>query len=150
MQRKLKMKKKSSYDIYNLKCTETNSLLSQYGFVEYYVSESGKKKDEERYLYLQLKPAIGLLVYNYCHKDKTGIKQGFDFFMYNTYSFEGAVFLKLHAKKLRPFMLHMYGIHEQLNRFESVMDRLIEEENSEFRVVMSKYETCFDKKAFYY
>jgi len=68
--------------------------------------------------------------------------------LYNTHNFEVAIFLNQHAKKMCPSSLLMLGIHEQLNRFESVMDQLIEEENSDFRVVMSKYKTSFDKQPF--
>lgn len=140
------MAKKDYYDICNLKCKETNSLLLKYGFVEKIMSLNCKKKDDKRYLYLQLKPAI----YNFRHTDTTGRYQGFDFFMYNTHNIEDAIYLNQHAKTMRPFMLHMFGIHGKLNRFESVMDQLIEEDNDDFFEVMSKYEPCFDKKAFYY
>lgn len=138
------MKENNDY----LKCSRINSLLLQYGFVEKIVSVNGKKRDDKCYLYLQLKPRIGLLVYNYCRMDSKKGYQGFDFFMYNTHNFEVAIFLNQHAKKMCPSSLLMLGIHEQLNRFESVMDQLIEEENSDFRVVMSKYKTSFDKQPF--
>lgn len=55
---------------HNNKCSETNSLLSQYGFVEEYETVIRDNKAEElRFLYLQLKPTIGLLVYNFYHTD---------------------------------------------------------------------------------
>lgn len=55
-----------------------NSLLSQYGFVEKYETVVRNNKSEKlRFLYLQLKPTIGLLVYNFCHTDT---KRNFDLY----------------------------------------------------------------------
>lgn len=51
---------------HNKDCFETNLLLSQYGFVEEYETVVRNNKLEKlRFLYLQLKPTIGLLVYNF-------------------------------------------------------------------------------------
>lgn len=55
-------------NIHNQQCVKTNSMLSLYGFVEEHeiVVRDGKKEDL-RFLYLQLRQSVGLLVYNFCH-----------------------------------------------------------------------------------
>lgn len=70
---------------HNKECSETDSLLSQYGFVEEYETVVRNNKAEKlRFLYLQLKPTIGLLVYNFYHTDTKRNLQGFDMFMYDS------------------------------------------------------------------
>lgn len=78
---------------HNKKCSETNSLLSQYGFVEEYETVVRNNKAEKlRFLYLQIKPTIGLLVYNFYHTDTKRNLQGFDMFMYDSNSIKDAIY----------------------------------------------------------
>lgn len=127
---------------HNKKCSETNSLLSQYGFVEKYETVVRNNKSEKlRFLYLQLKPTIGLLVYNFCHTDTKRNFQGFDMFMYDTDCVKDAIYL-FHGhnkyKRLPEFMLLSFQAH--LERTQYILDLLLKEENDDFLAVESKYE----------
>ena len=62
------MKKRNIDDFLNQQCAEADSMLSQFGFVEEIEPVvRNYRKEKLRFLYLQLKPTIGLLVYNYYH-----------------------------------------------------------------------------------
>lgn len=132
---------------HNKECSETNLLLSQYGFVEEYETITRNNKAEKlRFLYLQLKPTIGLLVYNFCHTDTKRNFQGFDMFMYDTDCVKDAIYL-FHGhnkyKRLPGFMLLSFQAH--LERTQYILDLLLKEENDDFLAVESKYEkvsTC--------
>ena len=59
------MKKRNIDDFFNQQCAEADTMLSQYGFMEEIELVVGNNRKEKlRFLYLQLKPTIGLLVYN--------------------------------------------------------------------------------------
>lgn len=127
---------------HNKKCSETNSLLSQYGFVEEYETVVRNNKAEKlRFLYLQLKPTIGLLVYNFYHTDTKRNLQGFDMFMYDSNSIKDAIY-QFHGhnkhKGLPGFMLLCFQDH--IERTQLLLDQLLEEENDDFLAVESKYE----------
>ena len=127
---------------HNKKCSETDSLLSQYGFVEEYESVIRDNKTEElRFLYLQLKPTIGLLVYNFYHTDTKRNLQGFDMFMYNSNSIKDAIY-QYHGhnkyKRLPRFRLLSFQAH--IERTQLILDQLLEEDIDDFLAVESKYE----------
>ena len=126
---------------HNKKCSETNSLLLRYGFVEEYETVLRDNKVEElRFLYLQLKPNIGLLIYNFYHTTTEGDLQGFDMFMYDSNSIEDAIY-QFHIKrkyKLQP-EFNLLSFQNYLEHTQLILDRLIEENNDDFLVVESKY-----------
>ena len=127
---------------HNKECSKTNLLLSQYGFVEEYKTVIRDNKAEElRFLYLQLKPTIGLLVYNFCHTDIKRNFQGFDMFMYNTNSVKDAIYqYHDHNKYKRLPGFRLLGFHDHIERTQLILDLLIEEDNDDFLAVESKYE----------
>lgn len=126
---------------HNKKCSETNSLLLRYGFVEEYETVLRDNKVEElRFLYLQLKPNISLLVYNFYHTKTEGDLQGFDMFMYDSNSVEDAIY-QFHIKrkyKLQP-EFNLLSFQNYLEHTQLILDRLIEENNDDFLAVESKY-----------
>lgn len=125
---------------HNKRCSETISLLSQYGFVEEYETVIRDNKAEElRFLYLQLKPTIGLLVYNFCHTDTKRNFQGFDMFMYNTNSVKDAIY-QFHNKYKQLPKFNLLSFQAHLERTQLILDQLLEEENDDFLTVESKYE----------
>ena len=129
-------------NIHNQQCAATNSLLSQYGFVEEYESIIRDNKTEElRFLYLQLKPTIGLLVYNFYHTDTKRNLQGFDMFMYNSNSIKDAIY-QYHGhnkyKRLPRFRLLSFQAH--IEHTQLILDQLLEEDIDDFLAVESKYE----------
>lgn len=126
---------------HNKKCSETNSLLSQYGFVEEYETVIRNNKAEElRFLYLQLKPTIGLFVYNFYHTDTKRNLQGFDMFMYDSNSIKDAIY-QFHGhnkhKGLPEFMLLCF--QDYIERTQLILDQLLEENIDDFLAVESKY-----------
>ena len=127
---------------HNKKCSETDSLLSQYGFVEEYETVVRNNKTEKlRFLYLQLKPSIGLLVYNFYHTDTKRNLQGFDMFMYDSNSIKDAIY-QFHGqnkyKRLPGFRLLSFQAH--IERTQLILDLLLKEENEDFLAVETKYE----------
>lgn len=130
---------------HNKRCSETNSLLSQYGFVEEYETVVRNNKAEKlRLLYLQFKPTIGLLVYNFCHTDTKRNFQGYDMFMFETDCVKDAIY-QFHGhnkyKCLPAFRL--LGFQDHIERTQLVLDKLLKEENNDFLAVESKYEKIF-------
>ena len=127
---------------HNKECSETDSLLSQYGFVEEYETVVRNNKAEKlRFLYLQLKPTIGLLVYNFYHTDTKRNLQGFDMFMFDTDCVKDAIY-QFHGhnkhKGLPGFMLLCFQDH--IERTQLILDLLLEEANDDFLAVETKYE----------
>lgn len=127
---------------HNKKCSETNSLLSQYGFVEEYETVVRNNKSEKlRFLYLQLKPTIGLLVYNFYHMDTKKNLQGFDMFMYDTDRIKDAIY-QFHGhnkyKRLPGFRLLCFQDH--IERTKLILDQLLKEDIDDFLAVETKYE----------
>lgn len=99
---------------HNKDCFETNLLLSQYGFVEEYETVVRNNKLEKlRFLYLQLKPTIGLLVYNFYHTDTKRNLQGFDMFMYDSNSIKDAI-----------YQFHGHNKHKRLGIYAAMLSRL--------------------------
>lgn len=126
---------------HNKECSKTNLLLSQYGFVEEYKTVIRDNKAEElRFLYLQLKPTIGLLVYNFCHTDIKRNFQGFDMFMYNTNSVKDAIYQYHDHNKYKQLpRFSLLSFQANLERTQLILDPLLEEENDNFLAVESKY-----------
>ena len=127
---------------HNTDCFETNLLLSQYGFVEEYETVVRNNKLEKlRFLYLQLKPTIGLLVYNFYHTDTKRNLQGFDMFMYDSNSIKDAIY-QFHGhnkhKRLPGFMLLCF--QDYIERTQLILDQLLEEDIDDFLAVETKYE----------
>lgn len=130
---------------HNKRCSETNSLLSQYGFVEEYETVVRNNKAEElRFLYLQFKPTIGLLVYNFCHTDTKRNSQGYDMFMFETDCVKDAIY-QFHGHNKYKFLpaFSLLGFQDHIERTQLVLDKLLKEENNDFLAVESKYEKIF-------
>lgn len=127
---------------HNKKSFETDSLLSQYGFVEEYETVVRNNKAEKlRFIYLQLKPTIGLLVYNFYHTDTKRNIQGYDMYMYNSNSIKDAIYqFHGHNKHKRLPGFRLLGFHDHIERTKLILDQLLEEENDDFLAVESKYE----------
>ena len=127
---------------HNKKCSETDSLLSQYGFVEEYETVVRNNKAEKlRFIYLQLKPTIGLLVYNFYHTDTKRNIQGYDMYMYNSNSIKDAIYqFHGHNKHKRLPGFRLLGFHDHIERTKLILDQLLEEENDDFLAVKSKNE----------
>lgn len=128
-------------DILNRQCTETDLLLSQYGFVEEYETIVKKgKKEELRFLYLQLQPTIGLLVYNYYHTKTKGDLQGFDMFMYYSANLKDAI-SQFHrhnnSRNLPTFRLMSF--QSKLKCVRLIIEKMLKEENGNFYTIESKY-----------
>ncbi len=118
-----------------LQCAETNSLLSQYGFVEEY---EVYKKEELRFLYLQLKPTIGLLVYNFYHANTSGNLQGFDMFIYNSNNAKDAI-NQFHCNSNRT-KLGFFSFQSKLENFKLFLDKLCDIDSEDYWFIESKYE----------
>ena len=86
------MKKRNIDDFFNQQCAEADTMLLQYGFIEEIEPVvRNNRKEKLRFLYLQLKPTVGLLVYNYYHTKTQGNLQGFDMFMYQSDNVKDAI-----------------------------------------------------------
>lgn len=127
---------------HNKECSETDSLLSQYGFMEEYETVVRNNKAEKlRFLYLQLKPTIGLLVYNFYHTDTKRNLQGFDMFMYNSNSIKDAIYqFHEHNKYKRLPRFRLSGFQDYIERTQLILDQLLEEHIDDFLAVETKYE----------
>ena len=132
-------------------CSKTNSiLLDQYVFFEKKeIVVRDNKEEEYRFLYLQLKPEIGILVDHYCHTWKYPEFQGFDMFMYNSDSVEKAIYQYLHKKTHNSLpKFRLLGIQSKLEQTQLILNQLIKEKGDDFLVVESQYETL--SKEIYY
>lgn len=126
-------------NFHNQQCAATNSLLSQYGFVEEYetVVKDGKK-EEQRFLYLQLKPTIGLLVCNFYHTMTQGNLQGFDMFMYNSNNVQEAI-LQFHGQSKYSTKVSLLSLEDKIEQTGLIIEKLQKEDCNEYFAVESKY-----------
>lgn len=135
------MKKRNIDDFFNQQCAEADSMLSQYGFVE--VIEPvvrNYRKEKFRFLYLQLKPTIGLLVYNYCHTKTKGNLQGFDMFMYHSDNVKNAISQFHEPNKLESqSKFRLLSFQSKLKRTRLIIEQLLKEENDNFFAIEVKY-----------
>ena len=132
---------KNNKNVYSQQCEDTDSLLSQYGFVEEYetIMKDGKK-EKLRFLYLQLKPTIGLLVYNYYHTKTKGDLQGFDMFMYHSGNAKDAIYQFHEQNKLgSQSEFRLYSFQSKLKRARLIIEQLLKEENDNFFAIEAKY-----------
>lgn len=128
-------------DIHNQQCVKTNSMLSLYGFVEEreIVVRDGKKEDL-RFLYLQLRPSVGLLVYNFYHTHIKGDLQGFDMFMYHSANVKDAIY-QFHGHKRTKGLpeFNLLSIQNHLEYTELLINKFLEEDSNDYFALESKY-----------
>ena len=135
------MKKRNIDDFLNQQCAEADSMLSQYGFMEEIEHVVGNNRKEKlRFLYLQLKPTIGLLVYNYCHTKTRGDLQGFDMFMFHSSNVIDAISQFHEPNKLgSQSEFGLYSFQCKLKRAKLIIEQLLKEENDNFFAIEAKY-----------
>ena len=132
---------KNNKNVYSQQCEDTDSLLSQYGFVEEYetIMEDGKK-EKLRFLYLQLKPTVGLLVYNYYHTKTQGNLQGFDMFMYQSDNVKDARSQFHELNKLGSLSkFRLLSFQRKLKRTRLIIEQLLKEDNDNIFAIEVKY-----------
>lgn len=135
------MKKRNIDDFLNQQCAEADSMLSQFGFVEEIEPVvRNYRKEKIRFLYLQLKPTIGLLVYNYCHTKTKGNLQGFDMFMYHSDNVKNAISQFHESNKLESqSKFRLLSFQSKLKRTRLIIEQLLKEENDNFFAIEVKY-----------
>ena len=135
------MKKRNIDDFLNQQCAEADSMLSQYGFMEEIEHVVGyNRKEKLRFLYLQLKPTIGLLVYNYCHTKTRGDLQGFDMFMFHSSNVKDAISQFHEPNKLGSQSdFRLFSFQNKLKRARLIIEQLLKEENDNFFAIEVKY-----------
>ena len=135
------MKKRNIDDFFYQQCAEADSMLSQYGFVEEIEPVvRNYRKEKLRFLYLQLKPTIGLLVYNYCHTKTKGNLQGFDMFMYHSDNVKNAISQFHEPNKLESqSKFRLLSFQSKLKRTRLIIEQLLKEENDNFFAIEVKY-----------
>lgn len=135
------MKKRNIDDFFNQQCAEADSMLSQFGFVEEIEPVvRNYRKEKIRFLYLQLKPTIGLLVYNYCHTKTKGNLQGFDMFMYHSDNVKKAISQFHEPNKLESqSKFRLLSFQSKLKRTRLIIEQLLKEENDNFFAIEVKY-----------
>ena len=135
------MKKRNIEDFFYQQCAEADSMLSQYGFVEEIEPVvRNYRKEKIRFLYLQLKPTIGLLVYNYCHTKTKGNLQGFDMFMYHSDNVKNAISQFHEPNKLESqSKFRLLSFQSKLKRTRLIIEQLLKEENDNFFAIEVKY-----------
>ena len=135
------MKKRNIDDFLNQQCAEADSMLSQFGFVEEIEPVvRNYRKEKIRFLYLQLKPTIGLLVYNYCHTKTKGNLQGFDMFMYHFDNVKNAISQFHEPNKLESqSKFRLLSFQSKLKRTRLIIEQLLKEENDNFFAIEVKY-----------
>lgn len=135
------MKKRNIDDFFNQQCAEADSMLSQFGFVEEIEPVvRNYRKEKIRFLYLQLKPTIGLLVYNYCHTKTKGNLQGFDMFMYHSDNVKNAISQFHEPNKLESqSKFRLLSFQSKLKRTRLIIEQLLKEENDNFFAIEVKY-----------
>lgn len=98
------------------------------------------RKEKLRFLYLQLKPTVGLLVYNYYHTKTKGNLQGFDMFMYQSDNVKDAISQFHEPNKLgsqSEFGLNSF--QSKLKRARLIIEQLLKEDNDNFFAIEAKY-----------
>ena len=116
-------------------------MLLQYGFIEEIEPVvRNNRKEKLRFLYLQLKPTIGLLVYNYYHTKTRGNLQGFDMFMFHSGNVKDAISQFQKPNKLGSQSdFRLFSFQNKLKRAKLIIEQLLKEENDNFFAVEAKY-----------
>ena len=135
------MKKRIIDVFFNQQCAEADSMLLQYGFVEEIEPlVRNYRKEKLRFLYLQLKPTIGLLVYNYCHTKTKGNLQGFDMFMYQSDNVKDAISQFHEPNKLGSLSkFRLLSFQRKLKRTRLIIEQLLKEDNDNIVAIEVKY-----------
>ena len=135
------MKKRNIDDFFYQQCAEADSMLLQYGFIEEIEPVvRNNRKEKLRFLYLQLKPTIGLLVYNYYHTKTRGNLQGFDMFMFHSGNVKDAISQFQKPNKLGSQSdFRLFSFQNKLKRAKLIIEQLLKEENDNFFAVEAKY-----------
>ena len=135
------MKKRNIDDFFYQQCAEADSMLSQYGFVEEIEPVvRNYRKEKLRFLYLQLKPTIGLLVYNYYHTKTQGNLQGFDMFMYQSDNVKDAISQFHEPNKLGSLSkFRLLSFQRKLKRTRLIIEQLLKEDNDNIFAIEDKY-----------
>lgn len=128
-------------NIHNQQCAATNSLLSQYGFVEENETiVNNGKKEELRFLYLQLKPTIGLLVHNFSHTNTKEDIQGFDMFVYNSDNVKDAICqFHEHSKYKHVSIVGLLSFQDKIEQTKKIIEQLLKEDSNDYFAIESKY-----------
>ena len=135
------MKKRNIDDFFYQQCAEADSMLSQYGFIEEIEPVvRNNRKEKLRFLYLQLKPTVGLLVYNYCHTKTKGNLQGFDMFMYQSDNVKDAISQFHEPNKLGSLSkFRLLSFQRKLKRTRLIIEQLLKEDNDNIFAIEVKY-----------
>ena len=135
------MKKRNIDDFFYQQCAEADSMLSQYGFVEEIEPVvRNYRKEKLRFLYLQLKPTVGLLVYNYYHTKTQGNLQGFDMFMYQSDNVKDAISQFHEPNKLGSLSkFRLLSFQRKLKRTRLIIEQLLKEDNDNIFAIEVKY-----------
>lgn len=123
---------------HNQQCAAINSLLSLYGFVEEYETRNGKK-EEQRFVYLQLKPTIGLLVSNFYHTVKKEDVQGFDMYIYNSNNVQDAISQFHGDHKYKGISKGLLGLQDKIEQTRIIIEQLQEEGSNDYFSIESKF-----------
>ena len=135
------MKKRNIDDFFNQQCAEADTMLLQYGFIEEIEPVvRNNRKEKLRFLYLQLKPTVDLVVYNYYHTKTQGNLQGFDMFMYQSDNVKDAISQFHEPNKLgSQSEFGLYSFQCKLKRAKLIIEQLLKEENDNFFAIEAKY-----------
>ena len=135
------MKKRNIDDFFNQQCAEADTMLLQYGFIEEIEPVvRNNRKEKLRFLYLQLKPTIGLLVYNYYHTKTKGNLQGFDMFMYQSDNVKDAISQFHEPNKLGSLSkFRLLSFQRKLKRTRLIIEQLLKEDNDNIFAIEVKY-----------
>ena len=135
------MKKRNIDDFFYQQCAEADSMLSPYGFVEEIEPVvRNYRKEKLRFLYLQLKPTVGLLVYNYYHTKTQGNLQGFDMFMYQSDNVKDAISQFHEPNKLGSLSkFRLLSFQRKLKRTRLIIEQLLKEDNDNIFAIEVKY-----------
>ena len=135
------MKKRNIDDFFNQQCAEADTMLLQYGFIEEIEPVvRNNRKEKLRFLYLQLKPTVGLLVYNYYHTKTQGNLQGFDMFMYQSDNVKDAISQFHEPNKLGSLSkFRLLSFQRKLKRTRLIIEQLLKEGNDNIFAIEVKY-----------
>ena len=135
------MKKRNIDAFFNQQCAEADTMLLQYGFIEEIEPVvRNNRKEKLRFLYLQLKPTVGLLVYNYYHTKTQGNLQGFDMFMYQSDNVKDAISQFHEPNKLGSLSkFRLLSFQRKLKRTRLIIEQLLKEDNDNIFAIEVKY-----------
>ena len=135
------MKKRNIDYFFNQQCAEADTMLLQYGFIEEIEPVvRNNRKEKLRFLYLQLKPTVGLLVYNYYHTKTQGNLQGFDMFMYQSDNVKDAISQFHEPNKLGSLSkFRLLSFQRKLKRTRLIIEQLLKEDNDNIFAIEVKY-----------